>query len=171
MTPKHYFAAIIIIALIFLSGFSGKAQNSSDTIRIVKSGLGYLYYQDDVTLNFKQVMALTKENKKACRLMEQATNMRGAAYVFAAFGGGFAGYALGYALGCAMYGNPMNQPLFFIMLGAGAAFIGIGVAFEAGANNKVKAGVELFNQSKKQTNNPNLGLNFSPNGVNLRLNF
>ena len=171
MNPKHYVTSIVIIALIFLSVFSVKAQKKSDTIRIEKSGLGYVYYKNNVMLNFKQVMDLTKENKKAYRLMEQSTNMRTGAYIFAVAGGGFLGYSLGYALGRAISGNPINKPVFFSMLGAGAVFTGIGIAFDVGANNKAKAGVELFNQSKKQMNNTNLDVGFSPNGVNLRLNF
>jgi hypothetical protein len=171
MNTKHYLTTILILPTIFLFCFSSHAQNSSDTIRIEKKGLGYVYYKDDVMVNYKQALQLTASNVDAFRLLEKSNSLRNAGYVFATAGGGCVGYSLGYVLGTVMVGNTINQPLFFSMLGAGAVFIGIGIGFEVGANNKAKEGITVFNNAIKQSNNANLGLGFSPNGVNLRLNF
>jgi len=171
MNTKHYFTTILFFMVIFLFTYSVKSQNGSDTIRIVKKGLGYVYYKDNAMLNFKQVMTLTKSNTKAFRLMEKSNNMRVGSYIFGIAGGGCLGYSLGYVLGAAMFGNTINKPVFFSLLGVGAVFIGVGIGFEVGANNKAKEGVTIFNNSIKQSSNTNLDLGFSPAGVMLRLNF
>ena len=116
-------------------------------------------------------MQLTASNPEAFRLLEKSNSMRNAGYVFAVAGGGCVGYSLGYALGLAMFGNTMNQPLFFSMLGAGAIFIGVGIGFEVGANNKAKEGITVFNNAIKQSKNTSIDLGFSPKGVMLRLEF
>jgi len=64
-----------------------------------------------------------------------------------------------------------NGILFCSMLGAGAVFIGIGIGFEVGANNKAKEAITVFNNAIRQSNNANLDLGFSPGGVMLRLSF
>ena len=122
-------------------------------------------------VNYKQALQLTASNIESFRLLEKSNRLRNAGYVFAVVGGGFAGYSLGYALGRAMFGNTMNKPLFFSMLGTGVVFIGVGIAFDVGANNKAKEGVEIYNNAIKQSNNTTLDLGFSISGVNMRLNF
>ena len=171
MNIKPYQTTILIFAAVFLFCFSSNAQNSSDTIRIVKKGLGYVFYKDDVVVNYKQALQLTASNVEAFRLLEKSNSMRNAGYIFAAVGGGCVGYSLGYALGLAMFGNTMNKPLFFTMLGTGAVLIGVGVGFEVGANNKAKKAIDIFNNAIKQSSNANLDLGFSPGGVILRLSF
>jgi hypothetical protein len=171
MHPKLYFTAILFLSATFLFSFSGKAQNSADTIRIEKKGLGYVYYHDNVTIYLKQIRALTASNPKVRALLGEYDYMRSASYLFAAAGGGCIGWALGDALSSAMFGTTINKPVFFSLLAGGAAFVGIAFAFDAGANNKVKAAVKLFNKSQKDNNNTNLNLGFSPNGINLKLNF
>jgi len=170
MNKKHKLT-ILIFTAVFLFCFSSNAQTSSDTIRIVKKGLGYVYYKDDAMINYKQALQLTASNAEAFRLLEKSNSMRNAGYIFAVAGGGCVGYSLGYALGLAMFGNTMNQPLFFSMLGAGAVFIGIGIGFEVGANNKAKEGITVFNNAIKQSKNTSIDLGFSPVGVMLRLGF
>jgi len=171
MSTKYYFTTILIFATLFLSYLSGNAQNGSDTIRVVKKGLGYAYYKDNEMLNYTQLTHLTSSNSETATLLRASKNMQVGAYIFGCFGGGFMGYSLGYALGTAMSGNTLNKTLFFSMLGAGAVFIGIGIGFEVGANNKAKAGIDLFNNAIKQSNSANLDLGFSLNGVVLKLNF
>ena len=171
MNSKHNLSAFLIIAFILLSSFASHAQNSSDTIRMEKRGLGYVCYKDNEMLNFTQLVHLTSSNSETAKLLRASKNMQVGAYVFGCFGGGFMGYSLGYALGTAMNGNTLNKTLFFSMLGAGAVFAGIGIGFEVGANNKVKEGVEIYNKSIKQKNNTSLDLGFSSNGMGLRLNF
>ena len=173
MHTKHYFTTILIFATILLFCFSTHAQNNSDidTIRIVKKGLGYVYYKDNEMLNFKQLLSITSSNLEAFRLIEKSNSVRNVGYVFAIAGGGCVGYSLGYALGNAMFGNTMNKGLFFSTLGAGVALIGIGIGFEVSANNKAKAGIDLFNNAIKQSSNTNLDLGFSSGGVMLRMNF
>jgi len=171
MHTKHYLTTILIILASCLSSFSVHAQNSSDTIRIIKTGLNYSYYKENTKLSFNQVMQLTKSNIKAYKLIEQSNNMRVGSYIFAIAGGGCLGYSLGYALGAAMFGNTINRPVFFSLLGVGAVFIGVGIGFEVGANNKAREGVAIFNNDIKQKHNANFDLGFSPGGVMLRLNF
>ena len=171
MNTRSYFSTVLIFTTVFLFCFSSHAQNSSDTIRIVKKGLGYVFYKDDVIVNYKQALQLTASNTEAFRLLEKSNNMRNVGYVFAATGGGCVGYSLGYALGLALFGNTMNKPLFFSVLGAGAVLIGVGVGFEVGANNKAKEAIGIFNNTIRQNNKTNLDLGFSSGGVMLRLNF
>ena len=168
---KRYLTTILIFATILLFCFSVHAQNSSDTISIVAKRLGYVYYKDNEMLNFNQIMQLTKSNPKAYKLMEQSNNLRVGSYIFAIAGGGCLGYSFGYILSTTMFDNTINNPLFFSMLGVGAVFVGVGIGFEVGANNKAREGVAVFNNAIKQKNNANLDLGFSPGGVMLRLNF
>jgi len=171
MNIKFYLTTILIFAAVFLFCFSSNAQNSSDTIRIVKKGLGYVYYKDNVVVNYKQALQLTASNLEAFRLLEKSNSMRNAGYVFAVAGGGCVGYSLGYALGLAMFGNTMNKPLFFSMLGTGAVLIGIGIGIEVGANNKAKEGITVFNNAIKKSMNTSIDLGFSPGGVMLKIGF
>jgi len=172
MNTKHSLTAILIFIAIFLSGFSSNAQNGSDTIRIVRKGLSYVYYKGDDMLNFKQLMNITTSNLEAFKLIEKSKNMRYTGYIFAIAGGGCLGYSLGYALGTAMLGNTLNKSLFFSMLGTGVVLIGVwSIGFEVGANNKVREGIAVYNNGIRQKNNANLDLGFSSGGVMLRLSF
>jgi len=171
MNTKHHLTTILIFAAIFLSCFSSNAQNSSGLIRAEKRGLGYIYYKDNVMLNFRQVMQATSSNPEALKLMKESNNMRNVGYVFAFLGGGCVGYSLGYALGRTISNNEINYGIFGAVLGVGAALIGVGISFEVGANKKAKEGVDVFNNAIRQKNNANLDLGFSPGGVMLRLNF
>ena len=161
MNTKHS-ASVLIFASIFLSCFLSSAQNSSDTIKIVKKGLGYAYYKDNEMLNYTQLTHLTISNSEAVTLLRASKNMQVGAYIFGCLGGGCMGYSLGYALETAMRGNTLNKTLFFSMLGAGAVFVGIGIGFEVGANNKAKEGIVVFNNAIRQKNSANLDLGFSP---------
>ena len=171
MNTKPYLTAILFFAAIFLSGFSGSAQNSADTIRIEKNGLGYMYSKDNVTLYVKQIRALTASNPEARKLLEEYDYRRISSYGLAILGGGCIGWALGDVIGSSMYGNPIHKPVFFSLLGAGAVFMGGAIASDAIANHRLKAAVVLYNKSQRENNNTKLDLGFSPNGVNLRLNF
>ena len=167
MNTKHYFTAILIFAAIVLSGFSVQAQNDADTIRID----GRRYYQKNIKLNIAQLVNISTVDKTAFRFIQKAQYQNFAACCFGIVGGGCLGFSLGYALGAAMFGNPMNKPLFFSLLGAGAVLTGIGIAFDVGANNKVKEGISIYNQFIKQRNSTNINLGFSTNGASLQLNF
>jgi len=171
MNTKHNLSAFLIIAFILLSSFASHAQNSSDTIRMEKRGLGYVCYKDNEMLNFTQLVHLTSSNSETAKLLRASKNMQVGAYIFGCLGSGFMGYSLGYALGTAMGGNTLNKTLFFSMLGTGAVCVGIGIGFEVGANKKVKQGVDIYNNAIKQKSSTNLDLGFSTNGVSLRLNF
>jgi len=92
MHTIHYLTTLLIIATLQFCGFSGKAQNNQDTIRMVNKGLGYAFYQNDKLLNFKQLKSITGLNKEAFRLIDAASVMRGASYVFGCIGGFSAGF-------------------------------------------------------------------------------
>ena len=171
MTPKHTLPTILLFAVISLFCFASHAQYSSDTIRMEKKGLGYVYYKNNEMLNFSQLTHLTNSNSESATLLRASKNMQVGAYIFGCLGGGFVGYSLGYALGTAMRGNTLNRTLFFSMLGAGAGFVGIGIGFEVGANNKVKEAVRIYNNTVKQKSNTTLNLGVSPNGLIVNLNF
>ena len=171
MNKKHYLSAIFIFAIFVLTTISAKSQNNSDTIRMEKKGLGYVYYKDEALLNFKQAMQLTHSTPEAYRLMEKSNNMRVASYIFGFAGGLSLGFSLGHALGSLMVGNPINETLFYPMLGGGAALIGIGFGLEVGANKKTKKAIAVYNNSIKQKNTQTLDLGISANGIMLKLNF
>jgi hypothetical protein len=171
MILNHHLTAILIFATIFFSGFSGKAQNDIDTIRIEKKGVCYLYYQNGKVLNFKQLSSLTRENKEAYQFMTKAKDQNIAAFAFAFVGGGCLGYSLGYALVSVMDGNPLNKSLFYSLLGVGVGLTGIGIVFDISAKKTIKKGIDAYNNSTKQKNNTNLNLGFSPNRMSIRLNF
>jgi len=171
MTLKHILPTILLFAVISLSCFSSCAQDGSDTIRMEKRGLGYACYKNNEILNFTQLTHLTNSNSETTKLLRASKNMQVGAYIFGCLGGGFIGYSLGYALGTAVRGNPLNKTLFFSMLGAGAGFVGIGIGFEVGANNKVKEAVRIYNNTVKQKSNTTLNLGVSPNGLIVNLNF
>jgi len=170
MDTKFYLSEVLVLLAFLFFGFSGNAQSSSDTIRMVKKGSGIAYYKDSEMLNLTQVIQLTSSHKEAVKLLEQSRNMRNITYIFAPVGGFCLGYSVGHLIGTAIFGTAINQPLFFAMLGAGVVFTGITIALEAGSNNKARMGIALFNQSVKQKNNISLDLGFSPGGMLLKLN-
>jgi hypothetical protein len=171
MNTKHPLSVILIFTAIFLYCFSVQAQSSSDTIRLEKKGLGYIYYKGNTVLNFKQVMYLSSDNGRAYYILEKSRDMRNASYFFGIVGGGCLGFSLGYALAGAILANPIKMPLFISLMGSGVLFIGIGFAFEIGANNKAKEGIAVYNLSIKQKDNTSFNFGISTNGVMLRLNF
>ena len=171
MNTKPYLTAILFFAIIFLSHFSGNAQKISDTISIVKDGFDTDYYQKGQKLDLGQLVDIVKENSVACSFIEKAYTLHVIGVVFDVAGGVYFGFSAGYAIGCAITGNLVNLKVLLPLLGASAGFIICGITCEIVSKNKIHRGVKLFNQSKKQSNNTNLDFGFSPNGVNLRLNF
>jgi hypothetical protein len=103
--------------------------------------------------------------------MVQANNKRAGAQIFGVIGGGCLGFALGEVIVAAIFGKTINKPLFLSMAGAGSVLLGIGIACDVESNKKTKEGIDAYNNSLKQKNNTNLNLGFSPNRVNIRLNF
>jgi len=118
MNVRHYLTAILIFSVIFLSVFSVHAQNqnSSDEIRIVSSGIGYAFYQNNKKLSMGQLANVTQENAEAHRYIIKAVNRDFASVVFGVAGGGCVGFSLGYALGAAIRGNPLNMKMFLPVL-------------------------------------------------------
>jgi hypothetical protein len=171
MNPKPHCSAILFFATILLSCFSLHAQSSADLIGMEKRGTGYIYYQGNKALSFKQVMQLTASHPEASTLMAQANNIRGSAQIFGIVGGGCIGFSLGYLLANAVTGKAINKPVLFISLGAGAVFSGIGIGCDVRANNKTKEAIDVYNQHIKQKNKTNLDLGLSANGAMIRLNF
>jgi len=171
MNTKHHLTTILIFVAIFLSDFSGNAQHSSDTIRMVKKTNGYFYYVKNVALSKWEVMQLLNKNDNAYKLMVKSDNLRNASRVFGVVGSIGVGVSLGYALGSAISSNPLETKVFIPCLLAGAALMGFGIAFEIGANNKAKEGVAIYNNAIKQKSVTNLDVGFSINGMSLRLNF
>ena len=168
MNIKPYLTTILFFAAIFVFCFSSNAQNSADTISIVKKGV---YYQNEKQLNFKQLMHVSKENEEAYNYMIKAQNMNATAYIFGLAAGGCIGGALGYALGSFINGNRINAKIFFPFLGAGICFTAIGITFDVSANDYIRKGINVYNNSIKQKHSRNLDLGFYTNGVLLRLNF
>ena len=171
MNIKHYLTAILIFATIFLSGISIKAQDSMATITIKGRGFGYAYYQNGKSLNMAQLAEITRDTKEAFKYIIKADNYKIAGIAFGAVGGGCVGYSLGYLLGCSMVGQPVELKKFLPFLVAGAGGVVCSIAFDAGSKDKVRQGVEIYNNSIKQKNNANLDVGFSPNGLMLQLNF
>ena len=170
MKIKHHLTTILFFAAIFLFCFSSNAQNSSDTIHIEKRGHNYIYYKDNVMLNFRQVVQITGSNPEALKCMERSKSMRNAGYVFAFLGGGCVGYSFGYLVR-ALSDHTIHYGIFFGVLGTGAALIGIGISFEVGAKNKAIEGITVYNNAIKQSKNTSIDLGISPGGVMLRLGF
>jgi hypothetical protein len=171
MKRFHHLIALLIFTALFLSGFSSHAQSNSDTIRIEKNGLGYIYSQGNVKLNFSQMIQVASSQKDAAKLLEKSKNMKNMSYFFSIVGGGCIGFSLGHLIGTAISNRSVNQTLFFSTLGTGVALLGVGIGFEVGASNKAREGIDVYNKSIKQKNNTNLNLGFSPNGMVVKLNF
>jgi hypothetical protein len=171
MNHKHHLSAILLLAAIFLSCFSGYAQHVSDTIRMEKTWGGYVYYKDNTRLSFKQLLHLTNSNLEAVKLLEKSNDMRIASYIVGIPGSFAFGFSLGYALGALIVGNTFNKNIVYPILGAGIALTSIGIGLEIGANTKAKQGVAIYNNAIKQKNNAHLNLGISTDGILLRLNF
>jgi len=171
MNTKHYLSAILIFSVIFLFGFSVHAQNSSDGIRVIKRELGYVFYQNTKKLNIRQLANITRENTESYNYIIRADSWQIATIYSGVVGGGCVVGSLGYALGAAIVGNPINMKMFLPILSVGAGLVICSITFGVLANNNLKKGVELFNNSIKEKNSTNLDLGFSPGGVMLRLNF
>jgi uncharacterized membrane protein (Fun14 family) len=171
MTTKHYLATILFFTLIFLFAFSANAQNSSDTISIIKNRFDTDYYQEGRILNLDQLMNVVKENKVAYSLMKEAYALYVTGIVFDVAGGFFLGTSVGYAIGCAIRENLVNLKVLIPLLSVSTGFIVCGITCEIVSKNKIHKGVCVYNYSKKHTQSTSLDLGFSPNGVNVRLNF
>jgi len=171
MNLKRNLSTFFIFVAIFISTLLVNAQNSADTIEMRYSGFGKAYYKDNIKLSLSEMTQLTQSIPKAYKLINQAHAMRVGSYFFSIPGGAALGFALGHGLGRSMVGAPINKPLFFSMLGAGAVFLGIGIGFEVGANNKLREGVAIFNNNVKQSKNANLNIDLLHTGMTLKLNF
>jgi len=171
MIIKSYLTAILIFTTILLSCLSSHAQNNSDSIQVIKRGMKYVYFQGNTLLSFQQVLFLTSSHPKTSKLLRKSNNMHNLSYVFGFAGGGCVGYSLGYILGTAVSANAPNFGVFVSTLVIGAGLIGIGIALEIDAKNKAIEAIAVYNHSKRQRNNKNLDVGFSPTGVLLRLSF
>jgi hypothetical protein len=171
MHTKHYFTAILIIALTLLAGFSGKAQNSSDTVTIVEKWYGADYYVKNVPLKLSNLLYLAKDNKEAYRLIHKAQNLQATAYCLSIVGGCAIGGSLGYVLTCFLFDNKVETIKLASVLTAGIVVMIGGIAFDGAANQNIRKGIKLFNSSRKQDVSTNLDLGLSPTGMMLRLSF
>jgi len=171
MNTKHYLTAILIFTTFLLSCFSAKSQNISETITIARKGIGYAYYQNGKVLNFSQLLSLTKENTEAYNFLIKADNWKITGLFFGVIGGGCLGYSLGYALGAAMAGNSINMKILLpvSLVGTGLTFCSF--IFEIVSKDNIRKGVDIYNNSIKQKNNPNIDIGISTNGMMFRLNF
>jgi hypothetical protein len=171
MNPKHILSAFLFFVVIFLSGFSGNAQNSSDTITVVERWVGTDYYLNNTPLKITNLFHIVRENREAYNMMQKAQKQQVASYFFAIPGGFCVGFSLGYGLACLIKRMPLEKKIFFPSLGVGVVFTGIGIAFDVSANKNIRNGVEIYNYSKKQTTNTNLNLGLTRNGMMIQLNF
>jgi hypothetical protein len=96
-------------------------------------------------------MNATKSNQRVYnKYMITAQNMKSTAFAFNLAGGACFGGALGYILGSVINrnGQNINGKVLFPLLGGGICFIALGITFHTSANDKIKAGVKLYNHLK-----------------------
>jgi len=171
MKHKYFFTSILIFATILLFCFSAKSQATSDTITVVKKGNGlFYYYQDKSLLNFNQIMDLTKDNQTSNALMRQSYNLRSISKCFYVAGGVSFGFSLGYFIVGAIYNN-IKMGILLPSMGSGVGLLVCGGICELFSNEKRHKGIKIYNNAIKQKNSTYLGLDVSPNGMSLRLNF
>jgi len=162
---------ILILAAIFLSCFSGAAQNNSETLTIVKKGLETEYYQGGRLLNLNQLMEVIKGNSVAYTFIKQADDLNNTSTFFYIIGSGALGFSVGYAIGQAIVGNLVNLKVLIPTLGAGSAFIACGITCKITSNNKIQKGIWVYNNSLLQKTATNVDLSISPTGFSLKLSF
>jgi hypothetical protein len=103
--------------------------------------------------------------------MDKSYDLRAGSYIFGFIGGGAAGFALGYTLAASITGRTTEWKILGPVLGAGIAFIAVGVAFEINANKKAREAIAVYNNAIKQKQTSSVDLGFSPTGIGIRLNF
>jgi len=171
MHTKHYLTTILIFATILLFCFSVQSQNSSDTIRMVKKVGNYKCYRNNERLSMSQLMYITQNNEKAYRYIIKANNLRFTSQLLGVVGGGCFGYSLGYVIGRSIADYPIEikKIVPFLLVGSGTVIFSI--TFWAISNENLRKGLDIYNHSIKQKNNPQFNLGFSPYGTTLQINF
>jgi len=158
----------LIVILFLVIPIALKSQ-SFDTIRIEKKGIRTVYYQGSEELNIKQIKSLVETNEEATKFMRKANNLQIVGLCFWGGAGYCIGYPLGHALGRSISGNKVKMKEYIPMFGLSACFIACAISFDMIANKKIKQGINVFNNSKRQNNDVSLDLGFSTNGLTLKL--
>ncbi|MDL2242886.1 hypothetical protein LJC25_04070 [Bacteroidales bacterium OttesenSCG-928-K03] len=127
----------------------------------------FIYLQDDVQLNYNQILNIVQNDSEATKYLKKAKNQIGAASVL----GYCAGFCLGYGIVGLLF-NPSEANL--IIAGAGLGFLAIGLPLEIPFRKNVYKGVSIYNENLGGINEVadiSLRFGFTNNGVGMVLNF
>lgn len=154
---------IIIFSALFLSFQYSGAQH----IRIEKTGLGTVFYQNNRLLSMSDLTNVVKKNDEAYSLIKKAKNNNVISQVI----GGIGGFTIGWQLGAALAGSQMNYK--FLALGVGIILVSIPVSIKS--RKQTQKAVDIYNselpQSYKYKFTPNVNLFVKDIGIGIMLKF
>lgn len=158
---KHFVAIFLFLFQLNLLC----AQSRTDSITVIKKW-GTIYLQRGQNLSMGGLLYITKDNPAAFAEMKKAQNKYTLSFLSGCIGGACVGYPVGTALG----GGEPNWNFVF----AGAAIIGMSIAFEHSFNVHATRGARLHNSSLNggQSKEPAcLHFNMSPGNIRLLYHF
>ncbi len=153
-----------VVIILFLSQLNQLcAQSRTDSITVIKRW-STIYVQRGQNLSMGGLLYITKDNPAAFAEMKKAQNRYTLSFLSGCIGGACVGYPVGTALG----GGIPNWNIAF----AGAAFIGMSIAFEHSFNVHATRGARLHNSSLSGGQNKEPAcLHFNVSPVNMCLSY
>lgn len=130
---------MIKIKLIILLVISAALSCNGQKIEMKKIFGGYVFYQDSVQVNLKELTKIFKDNPESLRLIKQSRN-NNSIYSVLSFAGGF---VVGWSLGPLLNGNNPNWEL----LGIGVGIIGISIPIAIDGKKKAKKAIDIYNST------------------------
>jgi hypothetical protein len=154
---------LLILSLLFLQTNIVFGQSTSDSITIVKKGLGTSFYYNTKKLTTKELTEITRSNSEAFQEMTSAKTNQAVGTVFGFIGGFLVGWPLGTAIG----GGDPNWTLAAV----GAGFIGVSIPFSIAYTKRATRAVDIYNADLRTASVNKLQLNFgvSQNRIGLKM--
>ena len=154
------------LIVFFLAGgfYCSNAQTTTDSVYVVKSFLGYKFYQNDMRLNFNQLPFVMEENGEAYYVIKKAKSNYTASTVLSSVGG----FLLGWQIGSAIFSGNPNWGL----AGVGGGLIIVSIPFFTKSFHLSLDAIERHNSALSGATG-RLELNFGAtgNGVGLIMRF
>lgn len=155
---------LLLIGVLFLSMGDIFAQTPSEPIEI-KHGLGLYFTQNGKRLNPRQLISITKVNAEALKETQKAKINHEASQLFGVPGG----FLVGFVVGRMAVGGEPNMAILAI----GGGLVAVSIPFSIASSKHAKNGVNIYNESLKQSDLGKLDFNFglTQHGIGLNMTF
>lgn len=157
---------IFFIAGLMLTFFveNVQAQNSTDSIYVVKRFMGIQFIQDNYRLNFNQLPDIMRDNQAAYAKMRKAKSNNTVSAILSGVGG----FLIGLNLGTALVGGDPNWSYSAV----GGGLIIISIPISAKSYHLSQEAVNLYNADlQAATSRFRLYASYSANGLGIKMVF